>query len=53
MSVSYWATDNLQFYADALNITNETTYVHGRDKNQALFATQYGPRYTLGVRYKF
>jgi TonB-dependent receptor len=53
MSVSYWATDNLQFYADALNITNETTYVYGRDKNSTLFATQYGPRYTLGVRYKF
>ena len=53
LSASYWATDNLQIYADVLNLTNETTLVHGRQKDQVLFASQYGTRYALGVRYKF
>ena len=53
LSASYWATDNLQFYADVLNLTNETTWVHGRQKDQILYASQYGTRYAVGVRYKF
>lgn len=53
LSVSYWATDNLQLYTDVINLTNETTYVYGRDYNQVLFTSQLGTRYTLGVRYKF
>jgi TonB-dependent receptor len=53
LSVSYWATDNLQIFSDVINITDETTYVYGRTTDQVLFASQYGTRYTLGVRYKF
>lgn len=53
LSASYWATDNLQIFTDVINLTDETTYVYGRQTDQVLFASQYGTRYTLGVRYKF
>ena len=45
--------DKLTAFVDVLNLTNETTYVYGRDKDQVLFATQLGTRYNIGVRYKF
>ena len=45
--------DKLTTFVDILNLTNETTYVYGRSKNQPLYATQYGTRYNVGVRYKF
>ncbi|MXW49032.1 MAG: TonB-dependent receptor [Gammaproteobacteria bacterium] len=53
LSVSYWFTDQIQAYFDVLNLTDETTHVYGRDKLQTLFAGQNGPRYNLGIRYKF
>jgi len=53
ISASYWVNDNFQVFLDAINITDETTHVYGRDKQQTLFAAQLGPRYNLGVRYKF
>ena len=53
LSASYWFDDRIQVYVDALNITDETTYVHGRHQDQILFAGQAGPRYNVGVRYKF
>ncbi|MDH4255775.1 MAG: TonB-dependent receptor [Gammaproteobacteria bacterium] len=45
--------DKLTTFVDILNLTNETSYVYGRDKDQPLFATQLGTRYNVGVRYKF
>jgi TonB-dependent receptor len=45
--------DKLIAFVDVLNLTNETTYVYGRSKNQVLFATELGTRYNIGVRYKF
>jgi TonB-dependent receptor len=45
--------DKLITFVDILNLTNETTYVYGRDKDQVLFATELGTRYNVGVRYKF
>jgi len=45
--------DKLTTFVDILNLSNETTYVYGRSKNQPLFATQLGTRYNVGVRYKF
>jgi hypothetical protein len=45
--------DKLITFVDILNLTNETTYVYGRSKDQPLFATQLGTRYNVGVRYKF
>ncbi|MDE0061357.1 MAG: TonB-dependent receptor, partial [Gammaproteobacteria bacterium] len=53
VSASYWFTDRFQVYVDVLNLTDETTHVYGRDKAQTLFAAQAGPRYNIGVRYKF
>ena len=52
LSVSYWINDDVQIYVDALNLTDETTHVFGRDRLQTLFAAQLGPRYNFGVRWK-
>ena len=46
-------TDNLSVFADAINITDETTYVYGRSESQPLFVAQQGARYNVGVRYTF
>ena len=53
LSANYWINDNAQVFVDVLNITNETTYVYGRDEQQTLFAGQLGTRYNVGFRYKF
>lgn len=53
VSASYWFNDNMQVFADILNLTDETTHVYGRSELQTLFAAQLGPRYNLGFRYKF
>jgi TonB-dependent receptor len=53
LNASYQLTDNFIVFTDILNLTNETVYVHGRSEDQVLFATQYGTRYNVGVRYKF
>lgn len=53
MNVSYSYTDNLVFSFEGINLTDETQRLHGRNERQLLFATQTGPRYMLGVRYKF
>jgi TonB-dependent receptor len=52
-NLSYEVTDALTFAAEAINLTDETQRIHGRHKNQVLFATQTGPRYMIGARYKF
>ena len=52
LSASYQFNDNMQFYADVLNLTNETTHVYGRHEFQTLFAGQSGTRFNLGFRYK-
>lgn len=52
-NASYDITDNLSVSAEAINLTNETQRVHGRNEHQALYVTQTGARYMLGVRYKF
>ena len=52
LSASYWITDTMQVYVDAINVTDETTHLYGRDRLQTLFAGQAGPRYSIGFRYK-
>jgi len=52
LNASYEFNSNLMFFVDIINLTNETAYVHGRDDDQVLFATQLGTRYNVGVRYK-
>ena len=46
-------TEQLSLQAEAINITDETTRSHGRHDRQLFYATQTGPRYMLGFRYKF
>ena len=53
MNVSYQVTERLTLQVEGINLTDETQRVHGRHKNQVLFATQNGPRYMFGLRYKF
>jgi len=53
IGASYTFGENLQIFLDAINITDETTFVYGRTTGQVLFAAQAGPRYNLGLRYTF
>jgi TonB-dependent receptor len=53
LSVGYNLTEKLSLQLEAINLTNETTRVHGRTGTQALYVTQAGPRYMVGARYKF
>lgn len=53
VNASYNITDNLTVLVEAINLTNETQRVHGRNEHQALYVTQSGPRYMIGARYKF
>jgi outer membrane receptor protein involved in Fe transport len=53
MNLSYQYSDDLVFSLEAINVTDETQRIHGRNVNQLLYATQTGPRYMLGLRYKF
>lgn len=53
LSIGYAYNDKLSFQFEAINLTDETMRSHGRTKNQVLYATQSGPRYMLGARYKF
>ena len=53
MSLSYDINENAVVFLDVINLTNETTHVYGRTKDQTLFAGQSGARYNLGFRYTF
>jgi len=53
VSVGYNVTDKLSLQVEAINLTDETTRTHGRTKQMVEYATQTGPRYMVGARYKF
>ncbi|RYE91715.1 MAG: TonB-dependent receptor, partial [Oxalobacteraceae bacterium] len=53
LSIGYSLTEKLSLQAEAINLTNATTRTHGRTREQVEYATQTGPRYMLGARYKF
>ena len=53
LSASYQVTDNLQVFAEGINVTDETQRIHGRHPFEANFVTQTGARYGFGVRYTF
>ncbi|HSM11920.1 MAG TPA: TonB-dependent receptor, partial [Lysobacter sp.] len=53
LNVGYQVNEQLWLSAEAINLTDETQRIHGRNDNQLLYATQTGPRYMLGLRYKF
>ena len=51
LSVNYDVNDRLTVFFEGINLNDETEQGFGRYEEQFLFARQYGPRYTLGVRY--
>jgi TonB-dependent receptor len=53
MNVTYALNDHLSFFAEGINLTDQTQRVYARHKNMLRFASQTGPRYMFGVRYKF
>jgi TonB-dependent receptor len=53
LSIGYSYNDKLSFQFESINLTNSTMRTHGRTKEMVLSATQSGPRYMLGARYKF
>ncbi len=53
LSIGYNVTKNLSLSLEAINLNDETQRIHGRTKTMVLSATQGGPRYMVGARYKF
>ncbi|MBU2178805.1 MAG: TonB-dependent receptor, partial [Gammaproteobacteria bacterium] len=53
VSVNYAWNDQLTVFVEGVNLNNETEQGYGRYEEQFLFARQYGPRYTIGMRYNF
>ncbi len=53
VNVSYQVTPQFSLHAEAINLTDETYRTHARHVNQLRFATQTGPRYMFGARYRF
>ncbi|GAB3510573.1 TonB-dependent receptor [Pseudoxanthomonas daejeonensis] len=51
--VSYEVMENLTLSLEGINLTDETQRIHARHENMVRFATQTGPRYMFGVRYRF
>lgn len=53
VNISYQFSENLSFSLEGINLSNETQRIYGRNEHQLLAATQWGPRYMLGLRYRF
>ncbi len=51
--VSYSVTDNLVLSLEGINLTDQTQRIHARHSNMVRYATQTGPRYMFGLRYRF
>lgn len=52
-TISYEINDNFTVFAEGLNLTDEYTRSYGRHILMVKNIQQMGPRYNLGVRYKF
>jgi outer membrane receptor protein involved in Fe transport len=53
INASYEFNDNLTVFAEGINITDETTRTFGRHELMTYVYQQTGPRYNIGLRYKF
>ena len=53
LTLGYQWNDRLTLQLEGFNLTDEIQRLHGRTTNQVLYVTQTGPRYLLGLRYKF
>jgi outer membrane receptor protein involved in Fe transport len=52
-NISYNFNEDLTFFVEGINLTDEYQRVHGRGDNVALYVTSTGPRYMIGARYNF
>ena len=52
-NASYDFNERMTVFVEGLNVTDETTRTIDRSPAYVNFATQTGPRYNLGLRYKF
>lgn len=53
LSIGYQVNERFSVQLEGINLTDETQRIHGRNDRQLLYATQTGPRYMAGFRYKF
>ncbi len=53
LNFTWFATDNLDVFFEALNVTEETIRQYVRYEEQFDFGAQYGARYNIGARYTF
>ncbi|QJE02187.1 TonB-dependent receptor [Massilia forsythiae] len=53
VNIGYNVTDRLTLQFEGMNLTDSITRTHGRTKQMVEYATQNGPRYMVGARYKF
>jgi len=53
MNVTWAMNEHLSFFVEGINLTDETQRIHARHYNMLRLASQTGPRYMFGVRYKF
>lgn len=53
LNISYAVSEQLTLSLEAINLTDETMRTYSRHTNMLRYATQTGPRYMFGVRYKF
>jgi len=53
VNVTWTMNGHLSFFVEGINLTDETQRVWGRHRNMLRSASQTGPRYMFGVRYKF
>lgn len=52
-NVSWYATDQLTVFFEAINITDEVVRTYGRYPEMFLRGNEYGSRYNIGARYNF
>ena len=53
LNVTWYATDQLDVFFEAINITEEVTRTYSRYEEQFLRGNEYGSRFNIGARYNF
>lgn len=53
VAVSYRVNDNLGFFVDAMNVTDQPTRLFARYSEMLFLSQDHGPVYKAGFRYKF
>ncbi|MGK7295095.1 MAG: TonB-dependent receptor domain-containing protein, partial [Candidatus Wenzhouxiangella sp. M2_3B_020] len=53
LNLTYYATDRLSFFLEALNLNDQVQRVYSRYSEQLLRANQYGTRLNVGARFRF